>query len=99
MEAIVVATIQLHTVVSHGPDQLFCDLDGEIVLMSITRGQYYYLNQVGSYIWTHLATPCRVEAICEALMERYEVERAVCEREVLEFLGALAKDNFLRVVS
>lgn len=93
------SAIQLDTVVRQGPDQLSCELDGETVLLSIRYGQYYYFNQIGSHIWTLLHTPRSVAALCDVLMDEYEVERAVCEQEVLAFLDELlTTDDLVQVV-
>ena len=92
-------TIQLDTVVRQGTDQLSCELDGETVLLSIQHGQYYYLNQVGSHIWTLLSTPHSAAALCAVLKEAYEVEPALCEQEVVGFLEALLTDDLLQVVA
>jgi len=92
------STIQLDTVVQQGPEQLSCELDGETVLLSIQHGQYYYFNQIGSHIWTLLRTPRSVAALCDVLTDVYEVERALCEQEVLTFLNELFTDDLLQVV-
>ena len=39
------------------PDQVFGEIDGKVVLMSIENGEYYNLNAVGSRVWELLATP------------------------------------------
>src|SRR5690606_27068871 len=40
--------LDLQSVVTHGKEQVFCELDGEMVLMSVRHGEYYRLDEVGS---------------------------------------------------
>jgi Coenzyme PQQ synthesis protein D (PqqD) len=89
----------LETLIGQGKELLSCEVDGEMVLMSVESGQYYYLNQVGSAIWTLLAAPQPVKAVCAALTVSYEVEPAECERGVLAFLEDMRQDNLITVLT
>jgi hypothetical protein len=92
------APLQIDTVIGQGKELLSCEVDGEMVLMSIESGQYYYLNQIGNVIWSLLATPQPVAALCDALVAAYEVERAQCEQQVLAFLEDMRQDNLIEVI-
>ena len=89
--------LTLQSTVSHGKDQVFCELDGEMVLMSISNGEYYRLDDVGSRIWALIAEPCRVDALCDKLSEEYQIDRATCEGEVLAFLHDLQTGALIAV--
>lgn len=89
--------IDLDTVVSHSGDLVSCELDGEVVLMSIENGSYYRIDEVGSRIWTLLEKPSRVRDVCEALMREFDVERERCERDVLTFLNDMHSDQLIDV--
>ena len=91
--------MSLDTMVSVSKEPLSCTLDDETVLMSIENGQYYYLNKVGSRIWTGLATPQRIADLCAALLAAYDVEPAQCEHEVLTFLDTLYGYKLVQVAS
>ena len=86
------------TVIARSPEILEAELDGETVMMSIEQGEYYGLDQVGTSIWSLLAEPRSVAELCAALVEEYEVDPEICQRDVIAFLEQLAGDGTVRVV-
>lgn len=86
------------TVLERVEGLLEAEIDGETVMMSIDRGEYYGLDAIGSEIWTLLETPRSVAEICAVMGERYDVEPEVCERDVMAFLRDLVSDGSLRPV-
>lgn len=89
--------MDLNNVVEQSSDPISADVDGELVMMSIERGNYYGLSGIGSRIWQLIETPVTVSALCDKLLEEYDVERSVCEVDVLEFLGKLAEQELIKV--
>jgi len=73
-------------------------LDDEVVMMSIEKGSYYGLDPVGAKIWELLAEPMLVSELVDQLTELYDVEREVCERDTLEFLGSLVGEDLVKQV-
>jgi hypothetical protein len=69
------------------------EIDGEVVMMSVEQGSYYGLDKVGSRIWALIEQPMKVSALCDRLVEEYDVERAVCESAVLKFLDQLLEQG------
>jgi hypothetical protein len=70
----------------------------KVVILSIRAGAYFGLNRRGSDIWNMLAAPQRVAQVCDALSQRYEVEREILNREVIAFAQALIERRLLQVV-
>jgi Coenzyme PQQ synthesis protein D (PqqD) len=66
------------------------DLDEDIVMADIQAGQFYGLGDSAKRIWELLDEPKSPAEICTRLMEEYDVEPAVCEQDVREFLGQLS---------
>ena len=77
---------------------LDADIDGEIVMMSIERGEYYGLDVIGSDIWAHLEKPLAVKELCSRLLKSYEVGPEDCRRDVVAFLETLLADVSLELV-
>lgn len=73
---------------------LAAEIGGEVVLMSVERGNYYGLDEIGSDIWRRLEQPLRVADLVTALAADYDGEVAVIERDVLDLLTKLL-DNGL----
>lgn len=81
--------IDLNSIVSYRGDLDTTDLDGDKVMMDLEKGQYFALNSVATRIWDELERPVKVGDIVETLLQEYDVERAECEKSVLEFVQGL----------
>ena len=89
--------VDLDSLVVRSEDVLTSEVDGEVVMMSIEQGTYSGLDGIGSEIWRLLDRPLRVSEICDRMTARYDVERDVCERDVLAFLNDLVSDETIKV--
>ena len=78
-------------------DQLAATVDQEVVILSVERGSYYGLDDIGSEIWQWLANEMRVDALCASLTEKYDADKATIEHDVLELLGKLAAEGLITV--
>jgi hypothetical protein len=83
-------SLDLETVVRASPQQVFCNVADEAVLLSMEDGEYYGLNEVAASIWRHIQEPCSVLEVREALLAEYcDIGESECERAVLGFLGEM----------
>lgn len=69
----------------------------DLVIFDHQQGAYYGSGPVGEAIWSLISEERRVAEICDHLMERFEVDRATCETEVLGFLSELHGRGLLEV--
>ncbi|HMK67635.1 MAG TPA: PqqD family peptide modification chaperone [Stellaceae bacterium] len=83
------ATLSPTSTVQRSEEQIAAAVDDEIIILSVERGSYFGLDDIGSDIWERLANPIRVDALCDALAAEYDANRAVIERDVLALLGKL----------
>ena len=74
------------------------DMDGELVMMSVDKGQYYGLGGIGPRIWEMLAEPVDRAQLVSAITSEYEVDEQECARDVDAFLQLLLKDNLISEV-
>jgi hypothetical protein len=79
-------------------DQLSSNLDGEAVILHLTAGTYYGLDEVGARVWALVQEPRRVADLCRVLLAEYDVEPARCERAVLALLEELAGAGLIETV-
>ena len=71
------------------PDVVFRDLDGEAVILDLTSGTYFGLNQVGTRVW-QLVDEGRSQAEIVATMAReYEADRETIAHDVGKLLEEL----------
>ncbi|WP_026889086.1 lasso peptide biosynthesis PqqD family chaperone [Clostridium beijerinckii] len=73
------------------------DLNGEKVMMNLDKGKYFALNLVGSRIWEVIQEEIYIKDIINILLEEYDVDKATCERNVLDYLGVLENEELITV--
>ena len=76
---------------------LAAEIGGELVLMSVSQWHYFGLNSVATDIWGRLASPVRVETLCEALAAEYDGDIQVIRRDVIELLNNLVIRELIKV--
>lgn len=87
--------VKLSTVVARSEEVIASEIDGEVVMMNVALGSYSLLDDIGSEIWGLLERPCPVSDLCEKLMERYDVKKDQCQRDLLVFLNELVANNII----
>lgn len=53
------------------------------------------LNETGAFLWTLLEQDTTKEAMAEALIKEYEVDKATAERDVEAFVKKLENSNLI----
>jgi len=89
--------ISLESLVSRHQEIIASDIDGSTVMMSVENGKYYGLDTIGSCIWSLIRDPILVWDLIDGLLDKYEVDRETCARDVLFFLERLNNDGLLQV--
>jgi hypothetical protein len=75
------------------------DVGGRVVLMSLERGMYYDIDEIGSDVWRRLATPIPVAQLCADLAAEYEGDLEVISADVQTLLVRLADQGLINVQS
>ena len=84
--------------VRQSSDHVSCDLDREVVLLSIKNGDYYNFDAVASDIWRTLGEPTTVRALVDQQLRKYSDPQQQCEQDVLNFLEQLLNDGLIEIV-
>jgi len=85
------------TVISRSPSVVAAEVDGEIVMMSIEKGRYFGLDDIGSDIWKRIEQPCSFAALVDALAADYDSDRATIEADVTALLTGMAEQDVVRL--
>jgi hypothetical protein len=80
------------------PEQVSCEVGGDVAILSLANGVYYGLNPVGARIWQLIQQPIRVGDVLETLLAEYEVDEASCKSDLLRVLGELAGYELVALV-
>jgi hypothetical protein len=74
-------------------------VDVEVVILSVERGTYYGLDQIGTEIWQRLESPVRVDVLCDDLATKYAADRQTIERDVLALLESLLAEELITMAA
>jgi hypothetical protein len=61
----------------------------ELLILNLEKDSFFSLNQAASRIWQLLESPTTINDLIEALLVEYEVDPAICRREVKDFIDNL----------
>lgn len=65
------------------------EIDGEIVLLDLERGEYHHLEEVAVAVWQGLGEGLGEPALVDRIVERWDVDRETACRDLLAFLSEL----------
>lgn len=87
--------LSLDTVIVRRDDIPTTDIDGELGMMSIEKGKYFTLDEVGTRIWALLETPNTVNKMVDVLMTEYDVDFETCANDVMELVEKLLQEDLV----
>jgi hypothetical protein len=92
-------TISADSVLVVTDSQTSCELKAETVILDFNKGAYFGLDEVGTLIWRQLQQPQTVSAICDTVVEQYEVDRTICEQDLIRLLEVLHAEGLIELRS
>jgi len=93
------ASLSVHSIVVAASEQVSCPLGEESAILNLKNSMYYGMNPVGTRIWTLLKEPRSVEQLRDILLNEYQVDAALCERDLLDLLGKMKSEGLIEVRS
>jgi hypothetical protein len=84
--------------VNRRPDVMARDTSDGAVLVDMMNGRCWELNRVGAAFWSMLAAPTTLRQVCESLSGRYDVEKAILQRDVVALADDLIRAGLIQVV-
>ena len=70
-------------------------LDGEAILLNVRTGAYFGANKVGTAIWDLYSQGLSVGEVTTKILERFEVEQAQAEKDVIAYTRLLLDKGLL----
>jgi hypothetical protein len=80
-----------------GDNLVFCELEGQNVILNLEDGIYYGLDPVGSFIWNLIQNPRDFNEIRDLILEEYDVDNERCIQDLLELLNDLAAKGLVEI--
>ena len=78
-------------------DVLAQELDGETVLLDLASESFFGLDAISTRVWALLQEGAGEPRIVDTLLEEYEVEREVLERDIRELLAGLEEAGLISI--
>ena len=85
------------TRIRRNSDVIAAGIAAETVLLDPKDWTYIHFNETAARIWEVLDEPRSFDAIVDALMRDYDVERSACEREVERFVAEMSGRGLILV--
>ena len=79
-------------------EHLYSEMQVEGVILSLTNGKYYGVNEVGATIWSAIQAPASFNKIQTAVMDNYYVDSETCRLQILEFLQVMFKEDLIEIL-
>jgi hypothetical protein len=89
--------IDLDTVLRVPDSVLFQQVSDESVLLDMDSEQYFGLDEVGTRIWQLIVEDGRLGDVHVAMLDEYDVDPQVLERDLLDLVGTLAQKGLVVV--
>jgi hypothetical protein len=90
--------LSLETRVRQSGAQVHVSVQDSTVILSLDRNTYFSLNEIGSLVWGLMGAPVSVATCCGAVVERYDVDAARCEADVLALVQELIAAGLVELV-
>ncbi|HEY0160900.1 MAG TPA: PqqD family peptide modification chaperone [Thermoanaerobaculia bacterium] len=85
------------TIVVAAPDQLSTNVNGQVIIAGLRKGNYYALDSVGARVWELVQAPIATRELGRLIAEEYQVSEERCEADLLELLDSMARQGLLEV--
>jgi len=70
-------------------------IDGEAIIINVTTGVYYSIEDVGAYAWELLTTGCSLAQSAQAVVERYQVPAEQASADLEDFVSQLIAEDLI----
>jgi hypothetical protein len=81
------------------PEVLYQELSGESVLLNLSSGKYYGLDEVGTRIWTVLTEHRNINDALNILLDEYDVDQERLSKDMILLIEDLVKNGLIQIDS
>ena len=73
------------------------EIDEETIILDSTTQEYFSINEIGKVIWSLLEEKKNLEEIKAEMLDMYEVPQEQIEKDLLNFIQALAQKKLIKI--
>ena len=89
--------LTLNSVVQRDPEVIAAEADQDLIMVSVSTGNYYGVSDVAREIWDAIEHPKRISELVGDLIASYQIDSSLCEEQTLSFLKVLLDEGLLQV--
>jgi hypothetical protein len=89
--------LNINTLLIRNPNQVFTDVDGEVIMLNVENSEYYNLPGTAGLIWNNLAKPMSIKELVGHLIAEYEISFEDCLKDVQPFINELIIKNIVQI--
>jgi hypothetical protein len=89
--------MDLESLVYLQPDQVSCQLGDDHVILNLSTGVYFGVNDLGSFIWKAIHGAQPVRDIRDAVLAQYDVTSERCEQDLFALLSRLSAERLIEI--
>jgi hypothetical protein len=90
-------TISLDDTPTIGEDVVFRELEGEIVILNLEKGEYFGVDDVGTRVWTLFAEGRSLRQVADIMVSEYDVPRETVAADLLRLTGELISHGLIHI--
>ena len=73
--------------------------DKEAAIINLKSGNYYSLDPVGAFVWSHIDSGATVGEIVQEVLAQYEADVAEVSHAIAKFIDALQAEELITIAS
>lgn len=77
------------------PALLESEIGEERVLMNMSQGAYFGMNDVGNFIFKLCEKPVSLDDIVTSLLVAFEIEEETCRQQTVDFVEAMTRHELV----
>lgn len=70
-------------------------IDGEAIMINLESGNYYNLNETGTYVWDSIEKGHSVRQIAASIAQQYDGEQTQIEHAVAQLIAELKEEELI----
>jgi len=71
------------------------ELDGDVVILDITSGRYFSINDVGALVWDRLEVDTDRDTLVSAVTTTFDVDSKIAEQDIDALLEQLTEAGLI----
>ena len=91
------STVSLDDTPTIGEDVVFRELEGEIVILNLDKGEYFGVDDIGTRVWTLVAEGRSLRQIADVMVSEYDVPRETVAADLLRLAGEMISHGLIRI--